>query len=143
MLNNEWLMIASMANGGILFAVGGTGFKWIRRFLMPFIFGFLCLFGGFELWRCLGLWLTMSGVMHLGYGERYPYWAKFIIGCSYAATTLFLGFSWWQIITPVCFVGMFWLSNQKFSSNTFLWKIVEFMTGCLIGVTIASLIHYL
>ena len=34
-MNTEWLMIACMGGGGILFAVGGTGFKWARRFVLP------------------------------------------------------------------------------------------------------------
>ena len=33
--SNEPLMIVSMGLGGVLFAFGGTGYKWARRFVMP------------------------------------------------------------------------------------------------------------
>jgi hypothetical protein len=55
--------------------------------------------------------------------------------------TLALGFTIWQIITPIAFIVMFKLSNWKPLSKDFVWKIVEFITGVLVGVTVAQLIH--
>lgn len=137
----EWQMIIAMALGGILFAVGGTGFKPARRFILPFLLGGLCLWNGFVWWKCLIVWLGFTGAFHLPYGSKTPYWAKFLAGCAFVAPTIALGFSWWQIITPLLFILMFWLSNLKLTEKVFKWKIVEFLTGALIGVTIAQLIH--
>jgi len=139
-MNHEWLMIAAMAVGSICFAVGGTGPKWVRRYIMPVLLGVIALIAG-EVWhRCLGYTLTLMIAVHLGYGEKYPYWAKFLVGCAFVLPSLFFGFTWWQVITPIVFVGMFKISNMPFSSNSFVWKIVEFLTGGLIGVTLANLI---
>ena len=139
-INKEWLIIASMAVGSIGFSVGGTGPKYVRRYIMPFLLGLIVLASGVVLWKCIALWLTLTGVMHLGYGEKYSYFQKFLIGISFILPTLFLGFSYWQMITPLAFVGIFKLSNTKWAGNTFVWKICEFIFGGLIGITIASLI---
>jgi hypothetical protein len=55
------------------------------------------------------------------------------------APTTFLGFSWWQIITPAAFIGMFYASRDKITEHVFPWKVVEFLTGALIGVAVATL----
>lgn len=137
---NEWYMIGCMGGGGILFAVGGTGPKWIRRFVLPVLLGLLALLAGIDWWRCLGMVAGLIVAFHLGYGEKHPYWFKFLVGITFVLPTLFLGFNVWQIITPLTFVGMFKLSNIKFWSRMFPWKVVEFLTGALIGVTVAQLI---
>lgn len=139
-MNKEWLMIASMGLGGILFAVGGTGFKPARRFILPFFLGGIALLSGVLWWKCLILCLGLMGAFHLGYGSKTPYWPKFIVGCAFVAPTLILGFTLWQIITPITFIVMFRLSNWKPLASEFVWKIVEFLTGTLIGVTVAQLI---
>ena len=139
-MNKEWLMIACMAVGAVCFAVGGTGPKYVRRFIMPFLLAGIALISGEIWWRCVAFWATMTGVTHLGYGEKYPYWAKFLVGISFILPTMFFGFSYWQAITPIAFLGMFKLSNTSWGANTFVWKICEFLTGGFIGVTVASLI---
>jgi hypothetical protein len=140
MIDKELLMIASMGSGGILGALGGYKWKWLRRFILPFILGVLALFGGVLWWKCLILWLGFTIAFCLPYGQKTPYWLKFLTGCAFVAPTAILGFSWWQVITPAVFIGMFRLSNTKWAGNTFVWKIVEFITFALVGVTVASLI---
>lgn len=129
-----------MAVGGLCFSFGGTGWKPARRFIMPVLLGLICLFAGFSWWQSLGLSVTLSIVLHLGYGEKSPYWKKSLIFASYGLATLWLGFSVWQIITPIGCLLLFLGSNTKWSSNAFLWKICEFLMGSLIGITIAHLI---
>jgi hypothetical protein len=85
---------------------------------------------------CLGL----IGAFCLPYGEKTPYWGKFLVGCAFVLPTAILGFSWWQVITPAAFIGMFKLSNTNWAENMFFWKAVEFITGSLIGITVASLV---
>ena len=136
----ELLQIIAMTISGLLFSLGGLKFKYLRRFIFPILLGIVALLAGFIWWKCLILCLGLIGAFCLPYGERTPYWGKFLVGCAFVFPTVILGFSWWQIITPICFIVMFKLSNTKFTSNIFFWKAVEFITGSLIGITVASLL---
>lgn len=139
-MNKEWLMISAMGLGGILGAVGGTGFKPARRFILPVCLGVIALLGGAIWWKAIVLCLGLMVAFCLPYGSKTPLWLKCIVACTFTLPTLILGYTIWQIITPVAFIGMFLLSNWKFSANEFAWKIVEFITFALVGVTVAQLI---
>jgi len=136
----EWLMIAAMAGSGAMFAIGGTGPKFVRRFILPVYLGVIALLSHIIWWKCLGLALPLVAALSLGYGEKKPYWYKGLVFISYVLPTLFLGFTWWQIITPPLCLLMFRLSNWKPTSHIFRWKICEFAMGALIGITVASLL---
>ncbi len=139
-MNGEYLQIAAMVGGGLLFTIGGTGWKLARRFVLPVFLGILVFLAGFFWWKAIILCLGLIVALCLPYGEKTPYWAKFLAGCAFVAPTAILGFSWWQILTPVAFILMFWLSNWKPTAKIFFWKAVEFFTGGLIGITAASFI---
>lgn len=139
-MNNEWLMILCMGFGGTCFAIGGTGPKWVRRIVLPILFGVISLVGGVVWYRCLIYSITQYGMLTLGYGESLPIWRKVITAIAYILPTLILGFSFWQIIFPISFILMFKLSNTKITANLFVWKIVEFLTGSLLGVTVAHIL---
>ncbi len=132
-------MIAAMGSAGILGAIGGTGFKPARRFILPLILGFLGFLAGFLWWKCLIVWLGLTIAFCFPYGQKTPYWLKLLVACTFTLSTLAFGFTWWQIITPLTFIGMFKLSNTKWAGNIFQWKVVEFLTFALVGITIASL----
>lgn len=136
----EWLMIAAMGTGSISFAIGGTGFKFVRRFIMPIVLAIICFYAQFDVWRCAAFAVSASIVLHLGYGEKTPYWQKFFVFCGYAACTLFLGLSVWQIVTPFFIFGIFTLSNWEKTAEVFPWKICEFLMGSMIGIEVADLI---
>lgn len=136
----EWLMILAMGFGGMMFAAGGTGPKFVRRYIMPLALGAVAFFGGIIWWRALSYSLTQLGTLHMGYGQSLPYWRKMITAIAYVLPTLFIGFSPWQIIAPLGFILMFILSNWKPTANIFVWKIVEFFTGALYGAVIAHLL---
>lgn len=140
MIDKELLMIIAMTVSPLLFMLGGWKWKWMRRFLLPVVLGGLVVLSGAEWWRCAAMASLMIGVFCLPYGERTPYWGKFLVGCLFVAPTLFIGFNIWQIITPIIFIAMFWLSNSSFWGRMFPWKIVEGTTGFLIGVTVSQLI---
>jgi hypothetical protein len=141
MIDKELLMISSMVSGGLLGSLGGYKWKWLRRFVLPFILGIISIFAGFIWWKCLILIIGLMVSFCLPYGSKTPLWLKCIVACTFTLPTLILGYSIWQIITPIVFIGMFLLSNWKFSANEFVWKIVEFITFALVGVTVAQLIH--
>lgn len=144
---NEWLMILTMAVGGVLFAAGGTaipkigGQKWLRRFLLAVALGLLSYFAGVIWWRDIGLSVGLCIAFHLPYGSKSPYWIKTITAICFVLPTMFLGFSAWQAFTPAAFLGMFWLSNNPHTSRLFPWVIVEFLTGVYVAVTIVQLIQ--
>ena len=139
-MNKEYLMIAAMGLGGILGAIGGTGFKPARRFILPFCLGVIALLGGAIWWKAIVLWLGLMIAFCLPYGSKTPYWLKCLVAITFILPTIALGFTIWQIITPVAFILMFLLSNWKLTANEFVWKIVEFITFALVGVTVAKLL---
>ena len=139
-MNKELLAIFAMASGGLLFSLGGYKWKWARRFVLPVALALCAFFGGNDWWRCLGMMLGMIAAFHLGYGEGKGWLWRAFVGVCFVAPTLFLGFTFWQIITPVLWLAMFWLSNNKVFSFLFKWKVVEFSTGVLIGITVSQFI---
>ena len=134
-------MILGMALGGILFAIGGTGYKWARRFVLPVALGGIALWAGIEWWRCLAMTLGLIFSFHLGYGSSLPYWRKIITAISFVLPTITIGISLWQIFTPCLFILMFWLSNAKYWARLFPWKCVEFLTGTFIAIIVIQLIN--
>lgn len=136
----EWIAIGLMSTGGICFAVGGTGYKWVRRFVMPITMAILCLTSGIAWWKCLCFTLSAIGAFTLGYGESLPYWRKALTFSAYSIVTLWIGFTWWQIIMPLLCLSAFKLSNIKRTSSTFEWKICEFIIGVLFGITLSCII---
>lgn len=143
---NEWLMILAMALGGVLFAAGGTdipkvgGQKWLRRFLLSAALGALCFCSEVIWWKSLILAAGLCIAFHLPYGSNHSYWVKTITAVCFVLPTISLGFSYWQLATPVAFIGMFWLSNNGYWGKYFPWKIVEFLTGVYISVTVVQLV---
>ncbi len=136
----EWLMILAMGAGGILGAIGGTGFKWVRRYILPLTLGLVAWKAGFKRWKCLVLALGLTVAFCLPYGERTGWAMKAVVACCYSLPTLVLGLSVWQIITPVVFMLLFWLSNTPATEVMFPWKICEFIIFSLVGITVAHLI---
>jgi len=136
-MNVEILQIIAMGSGAIMFPLGGTGFKYLRRYVFPLILAGVALFGGLQPLNAALYAVLTCGALHLPYGSKTPYLVKFLVGCAFVAPTLLFGFTIWQIITPVAFIGLFRLSNWKPLANEFTWKIVEAITGLLIGISLA------
>ena len=139
-MNKEMLMIIAMGTGGICFSLGGTGFKWVRRFLLPAILAILTILGGILWWKALAMGGCLIAALCLPYGKKTPYPVKFLVMCSYFASTLWLGFSYWQAIGLAIAIILFKLSNTKWTQNIVFWKAWEFITGSLIGITVSSLL---
>jgi hypothetical protein len=130
----EWQMIALMATSGVLFAVGGTGYKWARRFLLPAVFGAFNLYQGVSWWQCLGFTVGLSAVLHPGYGDRANYWKRALLFTGYGVVYFWLGFTWWIVIIPPLFLGIFTLSNWKGTAEAFFWKGCEFLWGVILAL---------
>lgn len=139
-MNKEMLAIVCMGSGVTLFALGGTGFKWARRFLLPAILAGMALLSGFSWQSCLGYGLAQAITLCLPYGERTPYWLKAVVFISYSLPSIFFGFTFWQIFLVAGCFGLFVLSNWDKSASSFPWKICEAGIGFLLGATISALI---
>lgn len=91
-----------------------------------------------EWWQYLGFCLSLIFVFHLGYGDGRSWLIRAFIGCLYALPLVFIGLNPWMALIPVVFFSLFWLSNKSgFFANTVVWKIVEYLTGLMIGVAVA------
>jgi len=139
-MNKELLQIISMTFGGLLFSLGGYRWKWLRRFCLPFVLAAVAYISNFPLHKVVLLMIGLMFAFSLGYGERKPYSIKMLVGICFILPTLLLGYTIWQLITPILWIIMFRLSNWRPLANQFYWKMCEFMTGALIGVTIGALI---
>ena len=138
---NEMLMILVFALSGALFAIGGTGYKWARRFIFPALLG---LFAGYctTWWQGAIYAVLLCASLHLGYGERTSYHLKFVVFITYSAVSLVIGFSWWVIVTPVTLFLLFMASNWKPMASSIFWKSWEFLAGILIGISfVASILN--
>jgi len=136
----EWLQILCMVIGGACFAIGGTGPKWVRRYVMPVLLAAIAVFAGDKPWQALCMALCLVVSLSMGYGERTPFWRKVLVFCSYFASTMWLGFTPWQVFGPIFITIIFYLSNTAATSKMFFWKSCEFIMGSLIGITVAALI---
>lgn len=96
-----------------------------------------------EWWRFLGMCFCWIGAFCLPYGDRTPYPIKALVGCTYALPLLFIGFNPWMAAVPVVFIILFILSNKSgFFANAFVWKIVEFFIGVIVGVATAYFVKH-
>ena len=138
-MDKELAIVLAMSAGGILGALGGMGLsfpsKWLRRFVLPLIWGGIALLSGFLWWKVLCYCVGTIVALCLPYGEKTPYWGKFLTGCAFIAPTAILGWTSWQIITPLAFIALFKFSNMEWTQNVVVWKVAEFITFAFVGLT--------
>lgn len=134
---NEWIQILVLAASVVCFAIGGTGHKWVRRYVLPI---FLGVIGAMltSWWQGSGYAICLCAVLCAGYGERTPYWMKFLVFCGYGLVSLWFGFTLWCVLTPFVCISLFALSNWKYTAKYLSWKIVEMAFGFLIGACYIS-----
>lgn len=138
---NEWLQIAVLAWCSVLFAVGGTKGKYWRRFVLPAGLLVVALLSGVIWWKAVAMAVSLIVALSLGYGERTVYWLKALVFASYGASFLWIGFTWWMLISPAVLMLLFMASNWKPLASTVFWKAWEFLAGAMIALCfIGSLI---
>jgi hypothetical protein len=145
---SELLMIIIMSVSGALFALGGTeipyfktGFKWLRRFVLPLFLALGCVLSGVSWWQASIYALLLCASLHMGYGERASYLKKFLIFVSYSGVSAVIGLSWWLVITPVVLILLFAASNWKPMASSIFWKAAEFVMGTLIAISLIAAIN--
>jgi len=143
---NEWTIIYAVILSAGLFAAGGTevkktgrGYKWIRRFILPAL---LCLIAWpfAPYWAVIGFGATLCVFLHLGYGDRCSWPKRAFIFAGYGLSSLWIGWSWWAVLTPAACCALFFLSNLKSTASDFQWKLCELSFGFLIGCTFVAAI---
>lgn len=136
-MSNEYALMILPPVSGFLFAFGGFNWKGWRRYVLPLIFGITCLIYNVVWWQALFITLYSGFVFRLGYGEKKSWVTKVIVGYLYGLTSGILGYTPWQLVIPIAWILMFALSNWRVSAKMFPWKVVEVVTGILIGISIA------
>jgi hypothetical protein len=137
---SELWIIGLLAFSGIAFALGGMkNGRLLRRYILPIGLATALLLNHFSPIK-VGLYaLLLSISLHFGYGENTPYWRKFVVFACYGLGSLVFGFTVWLILTPVICLALFIASNFKLAKD-FQWKIVEFIYGTLIAITLLGAI---
>ena len=146
-MNPELFMVFVPALAWLLFALGGSkisettpGWKGWRRFILPAVFIVACYIGGVVWWKSALVGVIAMVAFHLGYGEKHSWGGRVLVGGAYALISVPIGVSYWNLITPIGFVGLFVLSNTKATAGTFVWKICEGTFGALCGIQLAYLL---
>ena len=129
----EWNYIILLPISSLLFMIGGTGFKWARRFVLPAVIAGMAILNGSNIWLSLGAGGLLVGAFCMPYGDGKDWWFRFMIGCLYALALLPLGFTTFQAIYPFIFLLTFYISNQKWGEKWLPWKAWEALNGLLIG----------
>lgn len=146
-MSGEIYIILCFVFGAGLFALGGTeipvfktGFKWLRREILPVLWAILAFTAGFEWWRCVCFAVSQDAVFRLPYGDRTPAWLKLVVFMAYPLPSLFLGFNIWQAGAGALCFGLWALSNWKPTARMVEWVIACLFIGAILGAMIGQLI---
>ena len=137
---NEWTIIGIVTLSSVLFAIGGTGFKFCRRFIMPVILAGGAFLLGISWWKCFFALFLIIGACHLGYGELHPLWRKVltVLALGLCLLPLASGINGLlTLITPIVFGIGYYLSRKI---NWITWKLIELSAGFSMGVVVVLLV---
>lgn len=121
-----------------LWAIGGAGPKWARRFVQPVLLG-LTFYAQGRAVKHRG-WRSMTGVValamanSLGYGESKLPGYRLMVFTLLGVALLPFGVAWWYpvVMGAVLAVG-FWVSRRGWVT----WKLWELLAGALQGGGVA------
>ena len=131
---NELTLKLFPAVCAILFAIGGTGYKWVRRYLIPV----LVFFAVNNPWVAIAVCIAL----HLPYGDslKETPWKRYIVFGTFFLPFALVGWTTWILLSWLVTSILFIVSNSKWGEKLFPWWIVEPIMGYLIGITcIASI----
>ena len=144
--------------GWACWCIGGWRFKWCRRYLMPLLFGWVASVYGVPTVIILAGVILMGVSLSLGYGEGKSWWWRLFVGFLYGVSSLTISGKLTNVnlilssclvtpiklhyfflillacsVMPLWFVGLFYLSRK----GKLVWKMVEGLTGAMMGVITA------
>lgn len=130
----EWAYILLPPTGWALWAIGGTGHKWARRYGYPVVLAAVLFALGTPWWATWLTGISISFVAHLGYGDRTGWLMRWLVGLSYGSSVMPLAalrpnwMSWAILALAGSFVGLIWLTRRH---NWLPHKIIEGTWGLL------------
>lgn len=137
--NKELIIIAVVLLSSLLFALGGTFWKPLRRFVMPLILTSGGAILGIRWWKCLIALPLLIGANCLGYGEQTPIFMRILTISAFGVALLPMTNkkNWlFVLIVPITFGVNYWVSlNYAWWS----WKFVELATGGAFGLVVCLL----
>lgn len=125
-MTKELALAIMPAAGWLLWALGGTGYKWARRFVLPILLGVLALLLEVSWFRVVLTVILSIGALCLPYGSKSPIWQRILTGLTFSVCLLPLKLSFLVLIPSAVFGLTYWLSLRF---NWFTWKIAEGLTG--------------
>lgn len=133
----EYAFIIVPAVAWVLFALGGTGFKWARRFVLPLFLGVAGAILGLSVLKAILLVLVLIVALCLPYGSNSPIFVRILTISAYSAAFLVVKVSPFCLIPALTFGLLYWLSLKY---NWLTWKIVEGSAGLSMGITLLLLV---
>lgn len=148
-LNPEWIWVVAFVVA-VLWAIGGTGFKWVRRYVVPVIFLITSWYWlGFSLGVIL-FPLSLALLARLPFtliGDSiHEHWLNwlwipivlYLIGVP--AAWIDLAAFKYALVTLFFSAPLAVLSNIKLTREIFPWKLVEGVIGIALTYPIARII---
>ena len=129
----EWTYIWLPSFGWVAWAIGGTGHKWVRRYVYPATLAVVVPALGTPWWAG---WLTaclISFTSHLGYGDRATWGTRWLVGLCYGSSVIPLSIlqpAWMSWVIPALagsFVGALWWTRRGWMTH----KLAEGTWGLL------------
>lgn len=136
----ETTIIALLAAGGVLWAVGGSGLKFLRRFLWPVLCAGLLAFSGVSLLTSLGVCLGLIVVSSAPYGDSTPWPLRIAVFAALPAPALAINMNAWPWVLA-CGLLVSGLAFATRKWNAVSQKLFEFGAGAIQAgvIVIASL----
>jgi len=130
---NEFGYMILLPASSLLWMLGGYRWKWMRRYLLPVIYGVVIAVYGRPVQALIVAVLSMVS-FSLPYGDNSKWWGRVLTALSFGAVSLPLGFSWFQLLPPIVFLTGYYAKPQ--------WKITEGATGFACALPIADMLYY-
>ena len=122
--------------GPIMWMLGGFKWKWIRRFLWPATVAVVLLVAHTPTNRVLLVTASMVVVNIFPYGDKTPWFVRWIVFSLYAIPACFIGVKSLFFSVPTCEIvlsGLMYIS-KKF--NWASWKVWEASAGLLQAISV-------
>ena len=130
----EWIGMALLGLGPILWMIGGSGPKWVRRIAYPIVVAFLAVLLGIGILRSVLAGFLLAVVLTLPYGDKSSWPVRVTVFASYGIPSWAIHFLWWMPILTGITITLIALASRKFNFVTH--KIFEGACGFIQSATI-------
>ena len=114
---------------------------------MPILLGIACLINNVIWWKAAVLTVGLVIGTSLPYGDslKQPWepltWLlRLLVLSTYTLATAVLGWTPWQVITPLLMTGLFYISTVKWGEKLVPWKLWEGLQFYLVGYVVGILL---